>query len=312
MENGRGGKKQKISLPILLAALAVVVLGVLPSALGSSWPVWLHLRSAPQPAGSFAVHFIDVGQGDCALIESGGQFMIIDGGERGAENTVTAYLQDRGVKKLDYVVATHAHSDHIGGLAYGVLPRFPAGEIIAPRYSEESMPTTKTYEKFLEAVAARVEDGAKATYAKPGTQYTLGDASFEVLGPLEDTGDEYNNSSVVILLEYGGARFLFTGDVEKSAEKALVKTYGEGLRADVLKVPHHGSSTSSTKNLLDAVQPAYAVICCGQDNSYNHPNAAVVARLLEHGITVLRTDLDGTIVMTVDGGVKITKERGMG
>ena len=258
---------------------------------------WLLETYSPAPADSVAVHFIDVGQGDCTLVEAQGHFMLIDGGERGSETRVIKYLRQRKVGRLDYVVATHPHSDHIGGLAYGVLAAFPVGTVIAPRFSKENTPATQTYEKFLDAVAVLAANGTAAEYARPGQAYALGEARFTILGPLSEDGENYNNDSVVLRLEYQNSAALFTGDAEKSAEKALVKQYGEGLRADLLKAGHHGSKTSSAEAFLRAVMPGDAVICCGAGNSYNHPSTETLERFEALGITVHRTDIEGNIVL---------------
>jgi len=261
---------------------------------------WLFDLPVSPLGGSIAVHFIDVGQGDCELIEAQGHFLLIDGGERGCEEKVIKYLRRQGVEKLDYVVATHPHSDHMGGLAYGVLEEFPVGTVIAPRFSPENTPTTQTYEKFLDAVTALTKSGTKAAYALPGNTYPLGEASFTILGPLAEDGRNYNNDSVIVRVESKNGAALFMGDAEKSVEAALVDTYGEALRADLLKAGHHGSKTSSNEEFLRAVQPGDVVITCGVGNSYGHPSPEVLARCKAMGIRAARTDIDGTIQLTID------------
>jgi len=255
------------------------------------------LVDAPAPGEGVAVHFIDVGQGDCELIEANGHYLLIDGGERGSGDRVIKYLRKQGVETLDYVVATHPHSDHMGGLAYGVLEAFPVGTVIAPRFSPENTPTTQTYEKFLDAVTALVADGAKAEYAKPGKSYPLGEASFTILGPLCEDGKNYNNDSVIVRVEVQNSAALFMGDAEKSVEAALVQEYGAGLGAGLLKAGHHGSKTSSNEDFLRAVMPKDIVISCGVGNSYGHPSPEVLERCKALGIRVSRTDIDGTIVI---------------
>lgn len=287
--------KKTRALPALILAVVAVIAGL-----------WLVGDQAAQPAlltnpGEIAVHFIDVGQGDCTLIEAQGHFMLIDGGERGSEDAVIKYLNNQGVKTLDYVVATHPHSDHIGGLAYGILEAFPVGTVIAPRFSQENTPTTNTYEIFLDAVSALAANGTKALYAKPGDQYTLGDASFTILGPLSEDGKNYNNDSVALRADYQNSAAVFTGDAEQSAEKAMVQQWGAGLQAGLLKGGHHGSKTSSCEEFLSAVQPVFFVASCGIGNSYGHPSQDILDRCAEMGIRVHRTDTSGTIVFVSDG-----------
>jgi len=253
------------------------------------------------PRDDFYVHFIDVGQGDCALIEAQGRFMLIDGGERGNEDQVTKYLKAQGVQQLDYVVATHPHSDHIGGLAYGILDNFSVGTVIAPRFSPENMPDTNTFEAFLQAVARLAEQGAKALYAVPGDHFALGEASFTVLGPLREYPGSYNNNSVIIQILFENSSVLFMGDAEKTVESDLAKHWGEALRADLLKAGHHGSKTSSNDVLLDLTLSSDMVISCGVGNSYGHPSRVVLERCKSRQIQVHRTDINGTIVFSSNG-----------
>jgi len=258
---------------------------------------WLFDLPVSAPGAGLTVHFIDVGQGDCELIEANGHFLLIDGGERGNEEKVIKYLRRQGVERLDYVVSTHPHSDHLGGLAYGVLAAFPVGTVIAPRFSPENTPTTQTYERFLDAVSDLVANGTAAKYARPGDVYPLGPASFTILGPLKEDGRNYNNDSVIVRVEYQNKAALFMGDAEKTVENALVKEYGKDLQADLLKAGHHGSKTSSNENFLFMVQPRDIVISCGVGNSYGHPSPVVLERCKPMGIRVHRTDIEGNIVI---------------
>ncbi len=312
MIQGKGANKRDKTRVVTAAALAgivlLVVLGYLPSWLGASG--WRNLLQPPQPrTAGLTVHFIDVGQGDSILIQAQGEAMLIDGGERGQEETVIRYLREQGIKELRYVIATHPHSDHMGGLAYGVLEAFPIREVIAPRLPENMMPTTRTYETFLKALAKiRQEQGTLATPAQPGQTHRLGEAEFTILGPLADS-EEMNNYSVAIRLQYGSSAVLLTGDAEKEAEALMTEHWGTALDADLLKAGHHGSKTSTGKKLLEAVTPENVVICCGVDNSYNHPHVDTLARLAEYGIAVFRTDLDGTVVFCSDGKVFWKEEK---
>lgn len=247
-------------------------------------------------SGAFSVHFIDVGQGDCTLVISGGQTLLIDAGENGHETEVLNYLRSMNIEKLDYIIATHQHSDHIGGLPE-VLEEFEADNIIMPRLTEEQTPTNSTYTAFLKAVKA---SNAKVISANPGLTYALGDASFEILGPVTNDCEDINSMSAVTKITYGEASFIVTGDAEKDEELEIVEN-GADLDCDVLRVGHHGSKTSSCKDFLDAVTPEICVISCGADNDYGHPHDVVVDRLEKYTDEIYRTDICGDIVMTSDG-----------
>ena len=242
------------------------------------------------------VHSIDVGQGDCTLIMSGGCTVLIDAGEEEAGPVVAEYLNKYGITRLDYVIATHPHSDHIGGLPF-VMKNFPVGKLIAPKISEEMTPASKCYTRFLTAVK---ENGLRMTRAVPGESYTIGEGTLTILAPLRSDYDELNDFSVVCRFDCADSSFLFTGDAEKIVEEELCDS-GADLSADVLKVGHHGSSTSTRAPFLDAVSAKYAVIYCGKDNSFNHPNTKTMKRLDEYGLEIYRTDLQGDIIFVTDG-----------
>lgn len=241
----------------------------------------------------FAVHFIDIGQGDCVLIQSNGKNMLIDAGENGNEQIVLDYLDKYNADSFEYIVATHPHSDHIGGLAE-VIEASAVSNIIMPRLSKSNTPTTMTYEKLLTAAKS---SGARIIAAVPGNVYSVGGAEFEIFAPFEQD-DNLNNMSVVIKLTYQGRSFLFTGDAEKQVEKQLINSEYD-LSADVFKLGHHGSSTSNTLGFLNAVNPGYAVISCGENNDYGHPHREVIEAIYDLEIPVYRTDEDGSIVFTV-------------
>lgn len=262
----------------------------LPVLFSEIFPVYEQTDSA------FEVHYIDVGQGDCSLIVCDGQSMLIDAGENGHEIDVLNYLRMKNIGKLDYIIASHQHSDHIGGLPE-VLDEFGAVNIIMPRLTKEQTPTNSTYTAFLKSVQ---NSGAKVIASKVGATYTLGSATFEILGPITNDAEDINNMSVVIKMTYGENTFLFTGDAEKEEEREIIGT-GADLDCDVLKVGHHGSGTSSGVDFLDAVSPEICVIQVGADNDYGHPHENIVERLMKYADDVYRTDLCGDIIITSDG-----------
>lgn len=242
-----------------------------------------------------AVHFVDVGQGDCTLVLCGGKSLLIDAGENGYESTVINYIRNCGIEKLDYVVATHQHSDHIGSLAE-VFEEIPVDNLIMPRLSKEQTPTNSTYKHFVKAVS---ESGAKVTAAAPGLSFELGTASFEILGPVNQNNDNLNSMSAVTKITHGENSFIVCGDAEFDEEEDIIAT-GADLDCKVLRVGHHGSYTSSGNKWLNAVTPEVCVISCGEGNDYGHPHDKALNRIMKHTGQIYRTDICGSIIMTSD------------
>lgn len=244
----------------------------------------------PSDAASYMeVHFIDVGQGDATLIICDGHAMLIDGGDNSRGTAVQLYLQSQNITALDYVVATHPDEDHIGGLDV-VITKFDCGVILMTDYEKD----TATYRDVVDAMAYR---GYKKTTPVIGDTYTLGGASFTIVGPTDITGSA-NDSSVALILQHGENRFYFEGDAEE--EEQDIRNTGISLKADVFKLGHHGSRTSNSEEMVEAVDAAYAVLSVGS-NSYGHPHAEVLNRLRERGMSVFRTDEQGSIVAGSDG-----------
>ena len=252
--------------------------------------------TAPPPAlpvdGVLTVHYIDVGQADCTLLICDGEYLLIDGGENGDGDEVAAYLQELGVTKLDLVVGTHAHSDHIGGLDE-VMEIIPAEEVWYPEYRHG----TKTEKDFLAAAEAQ---GIAPVQPELGATYALGDAVVTVLGPVELKYTDVNDTSIVLLVQFGSTRFLFCGDASAPAEEDLLERWGSSyFQADVLKVSHHGSVSSTTTDFLAAIDPEYGVISSGGE--YGHPHQETLDKLGDAEILIFRTDLLGSIVISSDG-----------
>lgn len=283
-------------LPIFLAALLLffLVLHFTGLVTLSDWRALLNGKTAPQ--ADFSVSFVDVGQGDCTYIHSGSMDVLVDAGEAEYGDRVVQYLKEAGVEQLDYVIATHPHSDHIGGLP-AVLEAFSVDEVLMSDIPDALLPTSKSYENLLGAIDA---SGAALSIVQPGDNFSLDGAALSILGPRGKDYDDLNDYSMVALLTTGDYRFLLTGDMSSPAEKDLLKA-DTLTPVTVLKVGHHGSSSSSTKKFLETVEPKYAIISCGVDNSYNHPNEKTVERLLGYTNEVYRTDLQGTVTFLVNG-----------
>ncbi|MCL2578486.1 MAG: MBL fold metallo-hydrolase [Oscillospiraceae bacterium] len=264
---------------------------------GADQPVFLPIPDAQEtaPGQGIEVHFLDVGQGESVLIVAPEKNVLIDGGDNGRGPEVLGYLRGQGVERVDILIATHPHADHIGGLIE-VVRELEIGEVILPELPDQLVPTTRTYTNFLMAL---LERELSITPARPGQMFALGDgATLTILGPIRGYS-EVNDFSVVSRLEYGQVSFLFTGDIEVAAESDLA--HAGGIRSSVLSVAHHGSRTSTTQSFLNAVAPNIAVISAGMDNRYGHPHRSTIERLEEMDVRILRTDLNGTIVLVTDG-----------
>ncbi len=253
------------------------------------------------PAGSLlTVHCIDVGQGDATLILCDGEAMLIDAGDNDQGTKIQYYLQKQGVEELKYVIGTHPDADHIGGLDV-ILYKFRCGTIIMPEEEKD----TPTYRDVIDTME---EKGYTKTLPAVGDTYSLGGASFTILSP-GASYEESNNNSVALLLTHGGNTFLFTGDAEEAAENDMLHC-GIPLDADVYHVGHHGSSSSTSLAFLEAVSPSYGVISCGADNPYGHPHKETLEKLAELDVQILRTDEQGTVIITSDGSfLTIQEER---
>ena len=258
-----------------------------------------HTASVSQSAKSssgeqkelLTVTFLDVGQGDAAVLQCGGQTMMIDGGKAKASSYIYSWLEKNQISYLDVMVATHTDADHIGGLP-GALNYAKVGTAYCPVTSG----TTKTFQSFVRYLK---KQGKSITVPEAGDEFSLGGAQVRILGPT-DPQAEGNNSSIVLKVTFGDISFLFTGDAEREEEQELLES-GYDLESTVLKVGHHGSDTSTSYLFLRTVNPQYAVISVGADNTYGHPTEAVLSRLRDADVKTCRTDLQGTITAVSDG-----------
>ena len=273
-------KKQHIRLLMFIIAAAVVLIAqyAKPS------------TTIPAAEGKLIVHYLDVGQADCILLEQNSAAMLIDAGNNGDAELILDYLTDRGIQKLDYVVGTHPHEDHIGSLDT-VIRNFEIGQLLMPKVETN----TKTFEDVLDAA---INKNLTITAPSNGDTFPLGTAVVTAVNALEPSKKDLNNASIMLRVDFGETSFLFSGDAEAEAEEAAIRS-GANLRADVLKVGHHGSRTSSSPEYLAAVKPAYAIISCGTDNDYGHPHKETLKMYAD--VKLYRTDKDGHVVVECDG-----------
>ncbi|MBR0091381.1 MAG: MBL fold metallo-hydrolase [Lachnospiraceae bacterium] len=261
------------------------------------------IRDPAQTGRSFEIPWFDVGEGDGALVSCDGAHMLIDGGPSDASDMIYTVLKDRNITYLDYMICTHTHEDHAGGLA-GALQAADVGKAYAPEMNYAG----RSYQGFLNALQ---EQDKSITRPVPGESFLLGSAEVTILAPIDMTLAEEieNNGSIMLRIVYGDTAFLFPGDAESAEELSVLDT-GADIRSTVLKAGHHGSFSSSTDVFLDAVSPTYCVISCGEGNPYEHPHEVVLRRLAKRDITVYRTDLQGDITCKSDGEtVTFTTER---
>ena len=246
----------------------------------------------PAALEGLTVHFIDVGQADGFLLECDGQYAVIDGGYPEGGEKMVEYMTELGVEELELVVGTHLHGDHIGGLPL-ILDTYPTANV----WSRPLTFLNDYVRNFRDAVARQ---RIPLHVPEVGEVFELGDATITVLGPVKDKYEDLNDTSIVLMVQYGDIRFLFTGDMEMIAETDLLDS-GADVKADVLKVGHHGSYSSTGYRLLREVAPTYAVISVGGNNDYGHPHTEPMSRLRDAEVTIYRTDKMYDIVAVTDG-----------
>lgn len=240
------------------------------------------------------VHFVDVGQGDCTLITSSFGTVLVDSGESDEKMNVENYLDGLKIEKIDCLILTHPHSDHCGSMSY-IVDNYEIGKFYMSEIDEENLPTSKCYENLLTSLDKEKVD---CEYLHCGDRFNIGEITCETFGPV-DASESLNSMSLVLKFSYKGFSVLISGDAEADEEKDILKK-GFDLSADILKVGHHGSSTSSSAKFLDAVNPQYAVISLGKNNKYNHPHKQTIDKLNKRNIKYFRTDESSTVVFSYD------------
>lgn len=251
------------------------------------------VTAAPVPDSGFSVTFLDVGQGDAALLSCDGMTMLIDGGGPEKAGYISAYLRARGISFINYIVATHPHSDHVGGLTE-LFNGIGVGQVYVPMLEYDGNAEFKSFMQYVNAT------GTPVAIPEVGGVFYLGGAEVQVLGPIAEDPSEMNNNSLVLRVRYGTTSFMFSGDAGAAEEESIVQA-GFELKSDVLKVGHHGGSDSNSEVFLNAVHPSSAIISCAAVNDYGHPSAETLARLDNIGCIYYETFLSGCITAMSDG-----------
>ena len=299
----RKSKRAK-RLRVVLCVLAVVV--CLCVALAHRWEEIYRAAGLTNEAtaGELSVYVLDAGNADCTVVTLGEETLLIDAGLPSFSDDLCDFLERKHIEDLDYVIATHMHNDHIGGMAE-VIETVPVEEFLISPFPGGKAPSTSAYRRLMAALS---EQDLTPTVVTAGEKFFFGSATIEVLSPSDTSGDT-NNQSVVCRLIYGEDRFIFMGDAEEPVEETLLSK-NASLRADFLKVGHHGSRTATTRAFLEAVMPQVAVIPCKEGNSYGHPHSEVLRLLHEKKISVYRSDLHGNITVISNGnGLSVLPER---
>lgn len=308
MTNGNGDRKK------LVKKLAIIIIFIIASMLGinlydffpsdseqgqtsTSILEWLNedtqTGNQEMVEGALSVHMIDVGQGDSFLLVQDGITALVDCGTASAGRDIVKYLQDLGISNIDYVFGTHPHDDHMGGM-YEVITNFDIGKVIIPEINNVEV-TSNWYLKLMKGLK---DGGYQVEHPKLGTVYDLGGASIKVIGPIQEPTSNKNNYSIVLKVSFGEMDMIMTGDAEKTVEQDILES-GEDIEAEILKVGHHGSDTSTGEEFLDAINPDFALISSEVGNKYKHPIISVMEELKEREILVYRTDESGTVIVTI-------------
>lgn len=289
--------KSTKAVPRIISVAIVLIFAVIFAVSGFNWEKTETKPAAVQNGGEgrLSVHYLDVGQGDSEFVQlPNGECMLIDAGDMNYGGEITEQIKSLGYDKIDYLIATHPHADHIGGMSE-VIENFEIGEIYMPR----AITNTATFEELLNTIS---DKGLSISTARSETVIEeSGGLTMEFLAPCSAEYDDLNNYSAVLKITYNDSSFIFTGDAEDVSENEMLENSYSKLNSDVLKVGHHGSKYSTTEDFLNAVSPEYAVISCGKDNSYGHPHSETVKRLTDAGVKLYRTDRLGAVTISTNG-----------
>jgi len=282
---------EKIKAGILVLLLASLIIGCNDRNSASNQEIEEVKEETKVQEETFEIHYIDVGQADATLVMCDGKNMLIDGGNVEDSSLMYSYLEDHGIDYIDYMICTHAHEDHIGGLA-GALNYAQVDIVYCPTDNDETE-EFKDFDKYVE------KQGEIIQIPEAGSEFFLGSAKCNILG-INTFDDDPNNTSIVLKIEYGETAFLFSGDAEASVENVIIEE-GNDISCTVMKAPHHGSDTSLSYRWLNEAMPEYAVISAGEGNSYGHPCEETLSKLRDAQVKVFRTDMQGDIICTSDG-----------
>ncbi len=288
-------RRRRRSKKKLIVFLITLIIALIVAAVGYFFNQEEDILPPPdvEDGSTIKVHFVDVGQADSIVIMSKDGNMIIDAGTGSAEKDLKLYIDSLGIKSFKYAIFTHPHEDHIGG-ADMIMKNYDVENVILPDETATSM----VYNNMMDAIEA---SNAKVIIATPGEEFFIGPMRNTILAPI-DPSNNTNNSSVVIKTEFGKSSFMFTGDAEEISEQQILERFGNKmLDCDLLKMGHHGSSTSSCQEFFDAVSPSIAVITCGLDNSYGHPHEETLEKIKNANIPCYRTDKSGSLVFSCNG-----------
>lgn len=301
MSNGKSGRKKLArTLTIIIVAIVLVIGWYLGRNVKDIFP-----QNEPTPTdqkrtthnsdieGELVVHMIDVGQADCFLLIQNGKTALVDCGTRSTGKDAVEYMKELDITTLDYVIGTHPHDDHMGGM-YDIITNFEVGKVIIPDASEGEI-TANWYLKLMDEIQTGDYD---VEYAELGDIYNLEDATMKVISAETDVGGNTNNYSIVLKVSFGQMDMIMTGDAEIEVEEKILASSVD-IDAEILKVGHHGSDTSNSEEFLDAITPDYALISCKIGNKYEHPIKSTMDNLKERNVEVYRTDECGSVIMII-------------
>lgn len=301
MANAKNGRKKKLTkalLAIVILVLAIIVESVITSDEQQvpEQPNISNSQTQEQPTElteELKLHMIDVGQADCFLFMKGDKVALVDCGTRSTGKDAVEYIKSLGITRIDYVFGTHPHHDHMGGM-YDIITNFEVGKIIIPQVKEGQV-TTNWYIKLMKQI---VDGNYEVEYSKTGNEYFLGGAMIQIVWQSELEQDNVNNYSDIIKVSFGDMDVLMTGDAETEIEEEVLRS-GVQIDAEILKVGHHGSNTSSSDEFLDEIDPDYGLISCKVGNKYEHPTKNTMEKLQQREVEVYRTDECGTVIATI-------------